>query len=146
MNKKLLLIIALFIFSIVSFLGYSSLKTKFEKPIKQTNINVTATPSEKKVTLIIDFSDGKNLAYDSAFSGEKTAFDILKSKLEEQQIALVIQEYDFGVFIKSIGDYQGDENSFWLYSVNNEPATVGADKYVLKDKDIVQFTYTIENK
>ena len=48
------------------------------------------------------------------------------------------------VFVTGIGGLgpdAGDENSAWLFEVNGEMAEVGADQYVLKNGDVITWTW-----
>lgn len=146
MNKKLLFIISAFLLLIISAVFYLS-SSKNAKVTSQQSLDTnTQIPVEKKATLIIDFGNGETLAYDHSFSAQLTAYDLLKERLAEQEIDLQSETYDFGVMIKSIKGYESKDNTFWLYSVNDQPATVGADKYILSDKDVVQFSYSSEGE
>lgn len=128
-----LILIALF------FSGCGTVKTK---------IVVTSTPSatifaEAKSTLVLDFGDGKVATYSNVLA--KNAYEALVIATAENDISLNSKEYDFGILVESIGDKKNTKDLAWIYYVNGKSAEVGADKYELKDGDVVEWKYIKPN-
>ena len=119
------------------------------------NLLKTASPptSEKleevnqeiTVILIIDFDNGNISNYNGVKIGEeRTVFYLLKKVAEENNLEFSFKEYpDLGVLVESIGSVKNDFgiNKWWQYWVNEQYATVGADKHELKNNDLVEWKY-----
>lgn len=105
--------------------------------------NVPLVPSsvreKPRVMLVIDFGGGR-LASQSAYA--KTAYEALINGASEQQLAVKTKQYDFGVFVESIGDKMGTQDYFWKYLVNGKEGTVAGDKQEVRDGDTVEWRYT----
>lgn len=75
------------------------------------------------------------LIYVSPDGGE-TAFEALQTLIE-----IEYDEYDFGVYIKSIGGVAGNDEYFWALYVNGEQAQAGADQTNLEAGDKMEWRY-----
>lgn len=65
----------------------------------------------------------------------KTALSLLKSKA-----AVITKESTYGPFVESIGGLAGGANGkYWLFYVNGAQAAVGADSYVTKAGDKIEW-------
>jgi len=49
------------------------------------------------------------------------------------------KKYDFGEMVTSIDAVAGDNNHFWAFYINGEPATVGAGDYKTKSGDTISW-------
>lgn len=67
---------------------------------------------------------------------EQTALELLTDNAEVEY-----EEYDFGVFIKSINDIKNDDQNYWAFYVNGEYAQSGADQVNLQKGDLIEFKY-----
>lgn len=115
------------------------------------NIEVPATEKtqginqEITVALRIDFDNGEIKNYDKIKIGqEKTVFDLLKKVAEENNLEFSYKDYpDLGILVESINNVKNDldNNKWWQYWVNGQYATIGADKYELKDGDSVEWKF-----
>lgn len=119
------------------------------------NLSKTASPltSEKleevnqeiTVALRIDFDNGNIKNYNGIkLEEEKKVFYLLKKVVEENNLEFSFKEYpDLGVLVESIDNVKNDFgiNKWWQYWVNGQYATVGADKYELKNNDLVEWKY-----
>ncbi len=86
---------------------------------------------------------GENIEF---MTGE-SAFDVIRRELEKNNI-----HFDFvkapiynSVYVKGIGNlYEFDcgDMSGWLYRVNGEKQSYGCSKYILNDKDKIEFYYS----
>ena len=83
-----------------------------------------------------------------AFEEGETAFDVLKRELKNNKIHLdftMPSGFDTA-YIKGIGNiYEFDcgDMSGWMYTVNNEAQDVGCSQYLLKDGDVVEWSYAL---
>lgn len=97
------------------------------------------------VTLRIDFDNGNISNYNEIKLGEeKTVFGLLKKVAEENNLEFSFKEYpDLGILVESIDSVKNDFgiNKWWQYWVNGQYATKGADKYELKNNDLVEWKY-----
>lgn len=69
-----------------------------------------------------------------------TALGLLNSALpfnEDLRPLSVSDKFSFGLFVCGIGDFTGDDDSFWLYKVNHRAPEVGADQFELERGDQV---------
>lgn len=64
----------------------------------------------------------------------KTAFELLKANT-----TVDFQQYDFGVFVKSIGGVTPDEKHFWKFYLNGTESQVGADQVQTRDGDLIEW-------
>lgn len=62
----------------------------------------------------------------------KDAFTLLKENAEVE-----FEQFDFGVLVRSINGDAATDDRFWLYYVNGDAATVGADSYQTQDGDTI---------
>lgn len=114
----LILVIALIFISAFSKSGVSTPKSD-TSPSETTQSVVTPSPFA-------------SVTYEGVEG--KTAFDLLK---ESHQVDS--QQYDFGVMVKSIDGKASDASKYWLYYVNGEQPSVGADKYETKAGDTIEW-------
>jgi uncharacterized protein YaiE (UPF0345 family) len=143
MNKKITLIVLGVGGILTSFvIGFYTIRqTAFNKQL-QAEPEVLSTEEERDVYLNLDYGGGKVEPYSFEFRDGMTAFSILKDYVTEKGYNFSTQQYDFGVFVKDINNYESDNQKAWIYSVNGEAGNVAADKYELKDGDIVEWKYS----
>jgi hypothetical protein len=60
---------------------------------------------------------------------------------KENAIELQTKHYDFGVFVEGIGEQKNTTEKAWIYYVNGASGEVAADKYELKQGDLVEWKY-----
>ncbi|KKP47220.1 MAG: hypothetical protein UR39_C0005G0033 [Candidatus Woesebacteria bacterium GW2011_GWA1_33_30] len=94
-----------------------------------------------KTMLTLDYGNGNANSYEINTKENATAFSILKSETEKQGIYLETQQYDFGVFVKKIGDLESGAKKSWIYYVNGVSGDKAADLYSLKESDTVLWKY-----
>jgi hypothetical protein len=112
--------------------------------------NPTYTPSlespistevdNQSVSVSINFGDGNEVTYTAAALGGN-AFELLEAAANENDIELVTESYDFGVFVKSIDGLESSEAMAWIYFVNGESGSVATDQYQLKAGDLIEWKY-----
>jgi len=134
MKKKLLYIIPilLIVFGVILF------KTSNDSSSPTENVEQEVP---EKIELIIDYGNGNSSSHSLNTSGEETAFSILEKIAKEEKIALNTQQYDFGIFVKAIGEKESSAEMAWIYFVNEESGQVAADQYQLKAGDKVEWKY-----
>ncbi len=71
-----------------------------------------------------------------SYKGEdgKTALELLKSEAEVET-----KSSSLGDYVTSINGNDGDGSKFWLFYVNGKEATVGADKYITKSGETIEW-------
>lgn len=56
--------------------------------------------------------------------------------------SITTKTYSFGTSVESINGLKGDtDGKYWLYYVNNQEASVGADRYALKSGDVIEWKF-----
>lgn len=133
MTKKLKLLILLLV---VASAAFGLFYRKSAAPQTPKNEAVLG-----QATLVMDYGDGKRETVSFAPQPDQTVFDTLKLVAEEKKIALEIQQYDFGVFVKTIGGYKSSAEMAWIYFVNGTAGTIAADKQAIKAGDLIEWKY-----
>jgi len=86
--------------------------------------------------VLLNIKDGdQERYYKVPFVKGDTAWKILQETSQKYGFGLEYQEYDFGVMITQIGNQTPPEGKYWMYYVNREMASVGADAYEVKAGD-----------
>lgn len=113
---------------IILLLGviYGILNNKADAPTTQDN-QVSNATTQQEVT------SGPVVSY----SGQdgRTAMDILKTHYNVQTQSFG----DMGDFVKSIDGVEPDSKHFWALYVNGSMAQVGADQYITKSSDNIEW-------
>lgn len=134
-NKYTLL--AVFVLLLVGFFYFKN--TKIENLSDNSNANQAI--NEVKVDLVIDFGNGDIKNFDLAVNPEDTAFSILKVAAKKEGINLQVKQYDFGVFVEKIGEFESTAKKSWIYYVNGESGQVAADQQKLNNGDKVEWKH-----
>ncbi len=112
---------------------------------KEESPQPNASEAVKKIvkgSIIFESSginDIKN--YSVEFNENTTVFDVLKLTASDNAIEIKTKQYDFGVFIESVGGLLNTKDKAWIYFVNGKSGNIAADKYILKNGDIVEWKY-----
>jgi len=109
----------------------------------QIDIIDQPTGYETRVTLTIDFGNKEIKNFRVITNSDDTAFSILKATLEKEEIKIETIQYDFGVFVKKIGDFESTTKKSWIYYVNSESGSVAADTYKIKNEDKILWKYEV---
>ena len=140
MSKKLVL---LFIAIIVAFLGGITVGSYISNsPAAIPN----QAPSEAKVSIMLDYGNGKVVTYDDlAVTKNENLTQLMQEVAVNNNITLKFQEYSgLGSLITQIGDkINGVGGYYWQYWVNNKMAMVGSSSYVARPGDIIEWKYII---
>ena len=128
---------------IVAFLTAGCLKGKSASNSTPATTTAENTSDEKQEVVDLTINDGQAVQTAKVeFTEGMTAFDVLKKGTEFLGLALETKSYDFGISVEKIGDNQGGtDNKYWLYYVNDQPATVGADALKVKAADKIEFKF-----
>ncbi len=115
-------------------LEYSQkLQTGQPKPQDQATI---------KTTLVLEFSEEEVERYTEVqLEQPATAFSLLESVAEEEEIKVTTKQYDFGIFVESIGGVENTKERAWIYFVNGKSGEVASDQYKLSSGDVVEWRY-----
>ncbi|MFX0187118.1 MAG: DUF4430 domain-containing protein [Candidatus Hodarchaeota archaeon] len=94
----------------------------------------TETPSEvvEHITLIVEFADDNIKRWEdfTLYGGKTTVLDAL-----DKYCDIEYDDYGWGVLVTEIDGIEGD----WLYEVNGEKPSHGADKHYLRDGDEIKW-------
>ncbi len=136
-NKYTLLVISALL--LAGFFYYRNINTENQSVTPNGN----QATAESKVDLIIDFGDNEIKNFNLTANSEDTVFSILKTTAEKEKINLQVKQYDFGVFVEKIGEFESTAKKSWIYYVNDESGQVAADQMKLKNGDKVKWIYEI---
>ena len=131
----------LFVLAVLAIGFFLGVRTdRFAAVSKTETGNISATST---LSLMLDYSDGKIAVFKENTSSKEPLFETMKRLLQKNNIPLTFKEYPgLGVLIESIGSRQnGSEKKYWQYWVNNEYAKVGADSYLPKTGDIIEWKF-----
>jgi hypothetical protein len=138
-----------FVAAAVFTASFAKMAKDFEVPIqpnlvvtKDTRVLGAEAPLEKSVLLIIN--SGSQTLLNSAVSlqADDTVLTAVTRAAGTAGLPIVTQTFDFGTLINSIGGVVGGtDGKYWLYSVNGQDASVGADQYRLAGGEIVSFRF-----
>ena len=112
-------------------------QTVMEQMIKMNEESMTQA-SHQGYRLMIDGVEAE-MEFEEAEA--RTALGLLQKGAEAQELELKIKEYDFGSLVESVGDKVNSKEKAWIYYVNGESGTEGADMYQLKMGDLVEWKY-----
>lgn len=85
-----------------------------------------------ETTTIISNADGTIVNYQG--QDGVTALEILKNGAE-----VISEDSSFGEFVTTINGVKQTNTEFWLFYINDEPASVGAGDYVTNEGDEVEW-------
>lgn len=132
--KKYIIPIIIILLATTLFI-YRKDNSKTDTFIKEETVQTSTA------TLSIDFGEDTLKTFDLSIADSDTAFSVLKDTLEKENINLEIQQYDFGVFVKKIGEFESSAKKSWIYYVNGESGQVAADQNFIKNGDKVEWKY-----
>jgi hypothetical protein len=128
------LLVAILALGFVVFKNYNSRQSLNIQENQQTGY-------ETRANLAIDFGNKDIKSFELTVKPEDTAFSVLKITTEKEKINLETKQYDFGIFVKKIGEFESTTKKSWIYYVNDKSGDVAADKYQLKNGDKVIWKY-----
>lgn len=98
---------------------------------------------EARVNITINFGSNEIKTDELVADASDSAFSILKKFAEKENVELETTQYDFGVFVKKIGNYESTSKKSWIYYVNGESGQIAADQMKLKNGDKVEWKYEV---
>jgi hypothetical protein len=145
--KKIKFYILVVAFSLIGFIIFFYKIFGVIQPTQEAspdNINQSKTlqdPISQNITLRVVYENGKTTEFAEPFKDKANALSILEDFSDENGISLDTQQYDFGVFVKSIDGFESSTEMSWIYFVNGESGSVAADNYTLNPGDVVEWKY-----
>ncbi|MCL4382460.1 MAG: DUF4430 domain-containing protein [Patescibacteria group bacterium] len=136
MRKYLLLLISL---GILGGLGTLVILEKRPSPTPAPQVKVEQPKLQTQI--VIENEETRKEATVSA----KTALEALQNLAKQENLDLKTKQYDFGVFVEGIGGVENTKEKAWIYFINGKSAEVAADKYELKNGDIIEWKYIKPN-
>ena len=147
LNKIKFLVLA----SLILLVGFLFTWFKFinvgkpgQNTASENQLGTTITPQQKSFAgLFVNFGNGKIKAYEAVeINTNETAYSLLLKKMNETGSPIITKKFNQGIMVESIDNISASSSYFWSYSVNGQAGTLAADKYILKDKDLVEWKYT----
>jgi len=119
--------------------------TSLAKEISHTNqpqvAGVENENIERQATVRVVFNTLNTVEETLSFTNDTNAYELLTLLLNQNDIEYEVTQYDFGVFVTSIGDLDSNAQNSWLYSVNGETGQVAADAYTISDGDTIEWKF-----
>lgn len=113
-----------------------------DKPITTNNESIVSEQSStQSITLSIqDLWINEPLT----ISNDQTLLELLKElSRTKPELALEVKEYQgLGTLVTKLGTHaNGENNAYWQYYVNDEQPLVGADVFVPKTGDVIEWEF-----
>jgi hypothetical protein len=97
---------------------------------------------QNTVSLSIDYGNGQEaINYQSNFTGNQTALDLLTTLTKTNNVPLTVKKYSFGTLVESVNNVKNTTALAWIYFVNGQSASIGADQYIVKAGDKIEWKY-----
>lgn len=132
-NIALYVLIAAGIFGLVFYFASPAALTRDDAPANEAPARLSASLSIEGV-----------IAKDThEVAAGTSALDFLADEAVEHGIGIVVKEYaGMGKLVEAIGGLaNGEGGKYWHYYVNGSLAPVGADAYVLKEGDSIEWRF-----
>jgi hypothetical protein len=137
-TNKTLLVLAIILVAILSFLSWQAATKNKQKLVQQQNIaaeNISVSLFVKGVTPSALTLEAKQPA---------TVLQILEQASKNNPI-FILQTKDYpgmGILVEQIGDkVNGQDKKYWQYNVNGKMPMIGADKYHLNNNDKIEWFF-----
>lgn len=137
MNKKFFL----FILAASAFLLAVLLLITKNQSVQAPPSPPTTDANLQSAMLVIDYGEGNSSSYNLGVDEKSTAFSLLSEFAEKENVSLETQQYDFGVFVKSVGGKESSAEAAWIYYVNGQSGQVAADLMKVNPGDTVEWKY-----
>ncbi len=135
--KKLIILIAIVLGIFMLLISSPQIFIRNKGKVNQT----TQEEFAKNAILSVLLPQNESYKIDINLDSDISALDGLNMLAESQNLDLITKQYDFGTLVESIAGLESSSSKAWIYFINGESASVGADQYILKDKDIVEWKY-----
>jgi hypothetical protein len=142
-NKKIQILSGIVFFSaLIIFIIFNvrskGLYTENSGIISSEKAKLQNLESSTSSVIINTGKEGEHKVYNT---DKSNVLDALLQTAKVNQFTVEIKKYDFGTIVTKIGD-KANSNSFaWFYKVNGKMGEVGADMYLLKPGDKVEWYY-----
>ncbi len=103
------------------------------------------TAETSTVSIMLDFENGDiRTLYNLPVGQNEHLLPLLARALKKENTEIKTKEYSgLGTLVVKIGNKEnGGGNAYWQYWVNNRHAEVGADQYVVKPDDVIEWKFT----
>lgn len=129
---------------IIIVLGWYFIPQKSEAPVLPLQ---NAQPLTGTATVAINTADDSKVVFnDVVVKDGTTLFEALKELELRGDISLQYKDYgdNLGIFIEKINGIPsgGATSSWWQYWVNGEYGNVGANTFILKPNDVIEWRFT----
>lgn len=124
--------------------GTTTISASYAGLTAQLKVN----PTESAVSIAIVGKDGELLYAPGEVTVQKsgewglTAFGALDAACVNYEV----EKFDWGHLLKSINGQAAEGMAGWMYTVNDESASVGMDQYVLQDGDRIIIYYSSDGE
>jgi hypothetical protein len=115
--------------------------TPLSASLPSTPANYTAQPT---ASLMLDYGDGHVRTYaDIATQNGETMIQLLEKQTKTAKIPFKVKKFDgLGTLVETIDTKtNGDEGKYWQYWVNNVAISYGADVYLVKPGDVIEWKF-----
>lgn len=133
---RIIIIIAVFLLGAFIFRG------TFSKNFSQIPPSPVQAP-QVVVTVIIDTGVSQKTYANIPAS---TPYGALFEASKQDNFEIKSKQYDFGVFVEGIGEFENTNEKSWIYEVNGISGDVAADKKDLVMGDTVLWKYVTPTK
>lgn len=114
------------------------------KPLLSPTSPQTSSPSNQKeqtAQIVLNFGDAI-ATYSAALQPSLSALSALTQVASASGRQVSVKTYSFGSLVESIDTYANTADRAWIYFVNNQAASVGADAYIIQPADLIEWRYT----
>jgi hypothetical protein len=136
-NRKFILVFSLLVVTLVLVFRNSS----FNRFQPSTPPSPTPAPLHRPVTTIIDLDTKRITSFVQDAPATASALYLLTDVTARQHLPLIVKKYSFGTLVESIGGLKNSPDKAWIYFVNGASAAVGADSYLVKPGDTIEWKY-----
>lgn len=136
MNKKFFLfILAASSVFLTAFFLIPGLKVQTPPPPTKSAANL------ESAMIVINYGENDTSSDSLEVDEKSTAFSLLNNFAERENIPLETQQYDFGVFVKSVNGKESTPEMAWIYFVNGQSGQIAADQMKIKPGDTVEWKF-----
>lgn len=96
---------------------------------------------EQTAQVVLNFGD-VIATYSATLQPSLSALSALSQVASASGRTVSIKTYSFGSLVESIDGFANSADKAWIYFVNNQAASVGADAYLVQPADLIEWRYT----
>ena len=146
-NSSLKIILALAVGMTAGFMLGVSVVSRSQLNTDIQTIKPSQNSAEVKVSLMLDYGDGKvDTILDLALAEKTSALDNLIAATKQKGIQLATKDYgNLGTLVMKIGDKEnGQDQRYWQYWVNGKYSQVGVSSYIVQPGDTIEWKFVRE--